>query len=92
MFNVLPSILAVIGTAGIIIICMLAIRFWPVIYDAILLKVRWINKISYRKMLIIIAAISFITKMLAIAIFHIESLNDSSDIDVYVTAHMNWKQ
>lgn len=34
----------------------------------------------------LVQAISFMTKLLAIAIFHIESINDGSDIDVYVTA------
>ncbi len=37
-------------------------------------------------MLVILALFSFATKLLAILIFHIESLNDGSDIDVYVTA------
>ena len=86
LFNILPSTLAVVGTVGILTICILAIVFWQRIYDTILWKVKGIDKLSYKKMLIIIAAISFITKLLAIAIFHIESLNDGSDIDVYVTA------
>lgn len=86
LFNILPSKLAVAGTIGIVGLCLLAFVFWQKIYDVVALKLKGINNLAYWKLLIIIGAVSFITKLLAIMIFHVESLNDGSDIDVYVRA------
>ena len=86
LFNILPAMLAVAGSVGIILLCIVIFAFWQRAYEAISRKLRGIDKLSYGKMLLFIAAISLCTKLLAVLIFHIESLNDGSDIDVYVTA------
>ncbi len=86
LFNIVPFALAAAGTFGIVVICVSAFIFWQRVYDAFSSKLTWINRLSYRKMLIIIALFSLVTKLLAVLILHIESLNDGSDIDVYVTA------
>lgn len=86
LFNILPTMVAAAGTVGIILLCVAAFMFWQSIYDAVSAKLKGIDKLSYRKMLIIMAAVSLVTKLLAIAVFRIESLNDGSDIDVYVGA------
>ena len=85
LFNILPAMLAVAGSVGIILLCIVIFAFWQRAYEAISRKLRGIDKLSYGKMLLFIAAISLCTKLLAVLIFHIESLNDGSDIDVYVT-------
>lgn len=86
LFNILPALLAAAGTAGIVLFCILAFFFWQKIYDLTAVKLKIVRRLSYGKMLIIIAVVSFATKLLSIMIFHVESLNDGSDIDVYVTA------
>lgn len=86
LFNILPTMFAAAGAAGILLLCILAFLFWQRLYDGIANRMKGIERLSYGKMLIIIAAISLITKLLAIAVFHVESLNDGSDIDVYVGA------
>lgn len=85
-FNILPFMIAAAGSVGVVVLCVLAFFAWQRIYDTTASKLKGIDKLSYEKMLLIIAAVSLITKLLAIVIFHIESLNDGSDIDVYVGA------
>lgn len=85
LYSILPSALATAGTIGIILLCIVAFVFFQRLLNAFSLKIIWLNQLSYKKMIAIIMLFSLITKLLAIAIFRIESLNDGSDIDVYVT-------
>lgn len=86
LFNILPPLPAIAGSGGIILSCVLAFAFWPRIYRAAAARMKGLEKLSYGRMLLILAILSLATKLLAVALFHIESMNDGSDIDVYVTA------
>ena len=86
LFSILPAMLAMAGTVGVFFIIVLGFIFWQRIYDMAAFRLKWLDKLSYTKMILILAAFSLVTKLIAIMIFHVESLNDGSDIDVYVGA------
>lgn len=84
LFDVVSTELACVGTAVIAVICALVFKYWSRVYDWISDKLRFIDRINYKTMLLVIAVVSIVTKVLAVFVFRIQSVNDHSDIGSYV--------
>lgn len=86
LFDIVSLKIACVGILGIAAIVFILFRYGDRLYANAVLILKPIYRIRYRKLLIIIIALSVITKFTAIAVFHINSIDDGSDIHVYVTS------
>lgn len=85
LFGLVPNIIAVASSVFIVTFCVVVIIKHDYIISKINKRFMHINGIGYGKLIIFITIISLITKLIAVMIFHINSIDDHSDINVYVT-------
>ena len=85
LFDLVPNLIAVVGSVFIVTLCVVVIIKYDYIISKINIFFTRINGIGYGKLIIFIAIISLITKFIAVMAFHINSIDDHSDINVYVT-------
>lgn len=85
LFDILPVPIAVAGCIAVLLLIILALKFNRVIINAFHTILSKLESLSYSKMLIIIMCLSLVTKIVSIIVLRINSIDDHSDIDVYVT-------
>ena len=85
LFDILPVPIAVAGCIAVLLLIILALKFNRVIISAFHTILSKLESLSYSKMLIIIICLSLVTKIVSIIVLRINSIDDHSDIDVYVT-------
>lgn len=85
LFDIFPVPIAVVGSIVILLLTILAFKFNRVIISTFKIILSKLNSLSFSKMLIIIICFSLVTKVLSIAVLRINSIDDHSDINVYVT-------
>lgn len=84
LFDIFPAIVAVIGCAALATIVFLWFKF-DSINDNTVKVFYFADDMSYKKKLLLLSLLSLTTKLLAILVFRIDSINAHPDINVYVT-------
>lgn len=85
LFDTLPVPIAVAVCIVILVLTILVLKFHHVIVSAFHTLLSKLESLSYSKMLIIIICISLVTKIVSTLVLQINSIDDHSDMDVYVT-------
>ena len=82
----LPDRYSVIFLFLLLLVCFASFCYRNKMYDRISVRSFFWDKVSYNAMIFIIIAVSLITKLLAIVVFKIDSINNHPDINIYVTS------
>ena len=85
IFRLVPFVVGLIACFALFALCAFAIIKRKQIIRIITSFLNRIDDISYKKLLFFIALLSLLTKALAVFVFQINSIDDHSDINVYVT-------
>ncbi len=86
LFNVLPFSVSIVGTGAIIFIFLGICKYYYNIIDKLSNILYIIRKQSYLKLLFIIVIVSLLTKIIALFVLNINSIDSHPDINVYVTS------
>lgn len=85
LFDLVPSFVAIFAVLIIIVFIAIIYKNWNKIYLKFTQKLSFLHKLSLKKMIFIILITSLLTKLAAIFIFQINTIDNHPDVNVYAT-------
>ena len=85
LFNILSFPIAVVGSIVLLLCSIIVFKYNHVVSEKTSIVLSKLSSINYTKMLVIVIGLSLITKIIAIIVLQINSIDHHPDINVYVT-------